>query len=77
MWQKTCKTCDLYIPQQKTCQIMGQMMMGKMEPTDHCSKHNDHIAVCEICGGGLLEPIIEMVGTEVHIYCANCYPMER
>ena len=60
MWQKICNTCNLYISQQKTCQIMSPIMRGKMEPTDHCSKHNDHIAVCEACGQGTLEPFIDI-----------------
>ena len=72
MFQKKCNTCQLYIPQNRTCQIMIPAMAGKVDPTDHCSFHNDNLLICEICGGGLLEPIIEVVDDIPHVYCANC-----
>lgn len=67
-----CGTCALYVPKTKTCQIMIPQKQGKISPTDYCSLHVDRINQCEICGAGLLIPIIETVGDETHIYCQNC-----
>lgn len=72
MFQKKCSTCQLYIPQSKTCQIMIPAMQGKIEPDDYCSQHNDHILACEICGAGLLEPFIYVDNDgKIHIACAE------
>ena len=77
MWQKKCNTCNLYLPQQKTCQIMGQLMAGKVEPDGFCKWHNDHVARCEYCGAGTLEPVLTFIGDEVHVYCFNCIQQIR
>lgn len=67
-----CGTCALYVPQAKSCQIMIPQKQGKITPSDYCSQYVDKIDQCEICGAGLLVPIIELVNDEVHIYCQNC-----
>ena len=77
MFQKKCQTCQFYIPQTSTCQIMITQMQGKIKPEDYCSQHNDHILACEVCGGGILEPFIEVVDGKVHIYCGNCIHLPR
>ena len=77
MFQKRCQTCQLYIPQARTCQIMIPAMRGKIAPDDYCSKHNDHLLTCEICGAGLLEPFIEVVDETTHVYCGNCINHSR
>ena len=78
MFQKKCQTCQLYVSQNKACQIMIPQMQGKIEPDDYCSQHNDHVQVCEICGGGLLESFIEVdADGKVHIYCARCVSISR
>ena len=77
MFQKKCQTCQLYAPQARTCQIMIPQMHGKIGPEDHCSHHNDHLQFCEVCGAGLLDPLIEVVNGTVHIYCGNCFMQPR
>jgi hypothetical protein len=72
MFQKKCQTCQLYVPQARTCQIMIPQMQGKIGPEDYCSQHNDHLLTCEVCGAGLLEPLIELIDGTVHVYCGNC-----
>lgn len=72
MFQKKCDTCNLYVRQSLTCQIMVPQMAGRVQPTDYCSKHNDHLPICERCGAGLLDPIIEVFDGKVHILCAQC-----
>lgn len=72
MFQKKCGTCRLYIPQRKTCQLMIAQMEHKIEPTDYCSKHNDHLPICESCGAGLLESYVEVIDGNAHIFCAQC-----
>ena len=67
-----CGTCALYVPQTKSCQIMIPQKQGKLSPADYCSQYVDKINQCEICGGGLLVPIIEVVGEDIHFYCQNC-----
>lgn len=66
-----CNTCKLYIPQQKTCQIMPNLA-GRINPDDFCSQHKNHLEVCELCGVGLLIPIIRVQDNVVHTYCENC-----
>ena len=67
-----CETCALYVPQARTCQIMIPQKQGKISPTDYCSLYVNKIDQCEICGAGLLESIIEVIGDETHFYCQNC-----
>ena len=67
-----CSKCKLYRPNERTCQIMIPQMQGKISPNDYCSQIQTEIEYCEICGGGLLVPIIEIIGDEVYIYCQNC-----
>ena len=77
MFQKKCATCNIYVPQSRSCQIMIPAMQGKIGPDDHCSKHNDEMIFCEVCGAGLLEPFIEVIDGTVHIYCSNCLSNHR
>lgn len=78
MFQKKCATCQIYVPQARTCQIMIPAMQGKVSPEDYCSKHNDHMGFCEVCGAGLLEPLIEVKDdNSVHVYCGNCINLPR
>ena len=72
MFQKKCQTCKLYIPASQTCQIMIAPMQGKIKPTDYCAHHTETLYQCEICGGGLLEPIFATIDGVVHVYCAQC-----
>ena len=72
MFQKKCATCNIYAPQARTCQIMIPQMQGKISPEDYCSQHNDNMLFCEVCGAGLLEPLIEVINGTVHVYCGNC-----
>lgn len=51
---------------------MIPQMQGKISLNDYCSQIQTEIKYCEICGGGLLVPIIEIIRDEVHIYCQNC-----
>ena len=67
-----CHSCKLYIPQQKTCQLMIQQMQGRIEPDDYCSQHIQDIPICEGCGAAILVPYIQVRGNEAHIYCVNC-----
>lgn len=76
MFQKKCATCQLYLPQHRTCQIMMPLMQGKIGPEDHCSQHNDHLAVCENCGAVLLESFVEVKEDGAHVYCERCITME-
>lgn len=71
-FNKNCGSCGLYIPQQKTCQIAVPQLAGKFESDDFCSKHISHLPQCEICGVGLLEPLIEINDGKAHIYCPQC-----
>lgn len=77
MFQKKCQTCQLYVPQTHACQIMVPQMQGRIGPEDYCSKHKDHLLICEVCGAGLLAPIIEVVNDTVHVYCDNCVNFPR
>lgn len=78
MFQKKCATCNIYVPQARTCQIMIPAMQGKIGPEDYCSQHNDHILFCEVCGAGLIEPLIEVKPDKtVHVYCGNCINQPR
>lgn len=73
-----CATCKLYIPQQKTCQLMIAPMQGQIEPTDYCTKYVDKIEYCELCGNGILAPLIEASANgEVHTYCASCLKLKE
>ena len=76
-FNKNCGSCRLYIPAQKTCQIAVPQLAGKFEPDDFCSKHINYLPQCEICGAGLLEPLIEVKDGKAHIYCANCIVREK
>ena len=67
-----CHSCKLYLPQQKTCQLMIPQMQGRIGPDDYCSKHMSDIAICEHCGGAILTPYVRIVNNTVHTYCANC-----
>lgn len=69
--RKYCNTCKLYIPQQKTCQLMPNLA-GIITEKDYCSQHKDYIEQCELCGVGLLKPIIRYQDNIVHTYCINC-----
>lgn len=71
-FQKNCGSCRLYIPAQKTCQIAVPQMAGQYEPDDFCSKHKNVLCTCEVCGAGLLDPLIEYINGTVHIYCPQC-----
>ena len=73
-----CNKCKLYIPAQRTCQIMIPQMQGKISPEDYCSQFQAEVNVCEICGGGILQPFIEIEGEDkVHTYCQNCLMMRE
>ena len=73
-----CQTCQLYLAQQKICQLMIPQMQGKIQPTDFCSQHMKDIPLCETCGAGVLTPFIEVIGdTEYHVYCPNCINQKR
>ena len=70
----SCANCRIYLAEQKTCQLMQQMMAGKIEPTDFCSHHMSEANKCDSCKRGVLEPIF-VIFDENHIgtYCENCY----
>ena len=72
-----CANCKLYLPQNKTCQIMIPQMQGKIEPNDFCSQHHPEIALCETCGAGVLIPFIEVIDEDAHIYCPNCLAQKK
>lgn len=67
-----CHSCKLYLPQQKTCQLMIPQMQGQIQPDDYCSQHKTNIEVCDKCGSGLLVPFIQQKGDTIHVYCGNC-----
>lgn len=50
-------------------------LQGKIKPDDYCSQHKPKkdIIVCEYCGQGVLEPIVEYEGEQLHIMCPDCY----
>lgn len=53
-------------------------MQGKINPEDHCSKCMTEIAICEVCGSGVLTPFIENnADEEPHVYCFNCLTKKR
>lgn len=57
---------------------MISQKQGKIEPNDFCSQHMSKIAICEVCGGGVLNPFIEVNNeNEVHVYCPNCMIQRR
>lgn len=66
----TCGNCGLYLPEQKTCQIM-QAFQGKMNPKDFCSKH-PQVYICDVCHRGTLNPTYEVLEDKVIILCENC-----
>ena len=47
-------------------------LAGRINPDDFCSQHRNHLEVCELCGVGLLIPIIRVQDNVVHTYCENC-----
>ena len=79
MFQKKCETCAIYLPQNLTCQIMTPAMQGKIKPTDYCSHHKDksELLTCDVCGRGLLNPIIETKDDGVHVYCDICLAQQQ
>ena len=64
-----CRNCALYLPQSNTCQIMIPALQQKIKPNDFCSHFKEQLYTCEICGAGLLDPIIEVKDGVVHIFC--------
>ena len=73
-----CGSCKLYVAPQKSCPLMIPQMQGKIEPYDFCSQHKPDIAICEVCGAGILTPFIETEEDDtVHVYCVNCLNQKR
>lgn len=72
MFLRKCETCKLYIPNEKTCQIMAPIMKNKILPQDFCSKYTNTIYQCEVCGVGILWPVILTIDGINHTYCENC-----
>lgn len=71
-FKQQCQTCTLHKVATNSCYLMPSMQ-GQITPTDFCSKHKSDLLTCEICGSGLLDPLIEIIEEKVHIYCDNCY----
>lgn len=67
----TCGKCALYLPAQKTCQIMPAFQ-GKMEPTDFCSKFKNFLYICDVCHQGTLNPTFEVLEDKIITLCENC-----
>ena len=72
MLQK-CATCLLYIPKQKTCQLMPNIP-GKIKPTDFCSQHKNFVYTCARCGRGTLDPVFEIdeQTQNIIVFSSNC-----
>ena len=69
---KTCGTCQLYVREQLTCQLMPGLQ-GCIKPEDYCSQHKDEILLCELCGSGLLDVFVRVdEGGQAHTYCGQC-----
>lgn len=64
-----CRTCCLRDATTSVCAISNTVVDADK---DFCSKHKTELAYCEICGSGLLMPILVPEGEKYHMLCPNC-----
>ena len=64
-----CRTCCLRDTTTSVCAISNTVVDADK---DFCSKHKTELIYCEICGSGLLSPILVPEGEKYHMLCPNC-----
>ena len=69
MIKKYCRTCRILDPRQNVCQLSGQPINPD---TDYCTKHKDHIDICELCHRPTLDTYFVRDGENWHTFCGEC-----
>ena len=70
----TCKTCALRRPQDSLCLLNNR----KVHPeNDFCSKHQQELSTCSICGQPMIDFVIEINEDQVRFVCINCHSLSN